>query len=128
WHSAGHHPRHRALEKRQASGSLMRISSKLFLLVAGVSAVNMSARLPATPQPSTVVVTVVDSLSRYPLANADVFDIATGHHRFTDETGTVRLVWPSDGQLQLRIRQVGYQPLQRTLRLTPGRDAVTFAM
>ena len=106
----------------------MRVGSKVFLVVAGVSAVDISARPSATSQPSTVVVTVVDSLSRYPLANADVFDIATGHHRFTDETGTVRLVWPSDGQLQLRIRQVGYQPLQRTLRLTPGRDAVTFAM
>src|SRR5947209_19234108 len=104
----------------------MRLGSKVFLAVAGVSALNMSARPPANPQPSTVLVTVVDSLSRYPLANADVYDVARGHHRFTDETGTVRLVWPSDGQLQLRIRQVGYQPLQRTLQLTPGHDAVAF--
>jgi hypothetical protein len=80
-------------------------------------------------QPSTLIVTVVDSGARYPLVNADVIDLKTGQHRFTDEAGQARLTWPSDGELRLRIREVGYQPQQTTLRsaATPS-SAITFAM
>ncbi|HEV7387345.1 MAG TPA: hypothetical protein VGN73_01915, partial [Gemmatimonadaceae bacterium] len=79
-------------------------------------------------QPSSVTVKVVDSLARYPLANADVIDLVTGQHRFTDERGQAVLTWPSSQQLRLRVRQVGYQPRQRTLdRGVAGTDA-TFEM
>jgi hypothetical protein len=80
-------------------------------------------------QPSIAVVTVIDSLARYPLVNADVIDLNTGQHRLTDEHGEARLAWPNDGQLRLRIRQVGYEPRQRTLRLPDSsKAATTFAM
>jgi hypothetical protein len=80
-------------------------------------------------QPSTLIVTVVDSSARYPLVNADVIDLKSGQHRLTDEVGQARLPWPSDGELRLRIREVGYQPQQRTLRQTAiPNSAVTFAM
>ncbi len=72
---------------------------------------------------------VIDAGARYPLGNADVIDLATGQHRFTDERGQARLTWPNDGQLRLRVREVGYQPLQRTLqRATAAEEATTFAM
>jgi hypothetical protein len=67
-------------------------------------------------QPSTVLVTVIDSSARYPLANADVIDLGGGQHRFTDENGRARVTWPANGVLQLKVREVGYQPRQRTLR------------
>ncbi|MEO8580082.1 MAG: hypothetical protein ABI469_07530 [Gemmatimonadales bacterium] len=80
-------------------------------------------------QPSTVVVTVIDAAARYPLANADVIDLATQQHRFTDDHGQARLPWPSDGQLRLRVREVGYQPLQRTLsQNAASEEAATFAL
>ena len=80
-------------------------------------------------QPSTVTVTVIDAGARYPLANADVIDLATGQHRFTDEHGQARLPWPSDGQLRLRVREVGYQPVKRTLqRDAASAEATTFAL
>lgn len=80
-------------------------------------------------QPSTVTVTVIDAGARYPLANADVIDLASGQRRFTDERGQARISWPRDGQLRLRVREVGYQPVQRTLqRATASDEATTFAL
>jgi hypothetical protein len=96
------------------------------ILLAGLL---LPAREPAHGQTSTLVVTVIDSGARYPLVNADVIDLSTGQHRFTDERGQARLAWPSDGQLRVRVRQVGYQPRQLTLRQANVSDGVnTFAM
>jgi hypothetical protein len=72
-------------------------------------------------QPSTVTVTVIDVGARYPLANADVIDLVTGQHHFTDQYGQARLPWPSDGRLRLRVREIGYQPAHRII----NRDAAT---
>lgn len=90
----------------------------------------LSTPLDSAPrQPSTITVTVIDALGRYPLANADVIDVASGQHRITDEHGQVQLSWPNSGQLRLRVREVGYQPLERTLqRATAPPDSTTFAM
>jgi hypothetical protein len=107
------------------------VHSKAFstLILASALMVFAVARDPAQGQQSSVLVTVVDSSARYPLANADVTDLGTGQHRLTDERGQVRFTWPNDGQMRLRVRQVGYQPLQRTLRLTDSsKTATTFAM
>jgi len=103
--------------------------------LAGALALAALMRLPsaipysAGRQPSAVVVTVIDAGARYPLANADVIDLASGQRRFTDEHGQARISWPSDGQLRLRVREVGYQPMQRTLqRATASHEATTFAL
>jgi hypothetical protein len=89
-----------------------------------------SARAPThRRQPTFLVVTVIDSLARYPLVNADVVDVASGQHRFTDERGQARLPWPSDGRLRLRVREIGYRPVQRTLeRASTSGEATTFAL
>lgn len=76
-----------------------------------------------------MVVTVIDSGARYPLVNADVIDLNSGQHRLTDDQGQARLSWPRDGQMRVRVREVGYQPVQRTLRLADSlKAATTFAM
>ena len=125
------HPCRDPLEQGQAARSVIR-SAPFYTLAAAISfaGLSLAAREPAyRGQPSVLIVTVVDSGARYPLVNADVIDLATGQHRFTDEAGQARLTWPSDGQLRLRVREVGYQPQQRTLRqaATPN-AAATFAM
>ena len=80
-------------------------------------------------QPSTVTITVIDIGGRYALTNADVTDLATGQHHLTNEYGQARLAWPSDGQLRLRIREVGYKPVTRTLqRDAASAEATTFAL
>jgi hypothetical protein len=80
-------------------------------------------------QPATVLVTVIDSAARYPLANADVIDLGGGQHHFTDESGRARVAWPDNGVLLLKVREVGYQPRQRTLRqLDASGSNATFEM
>ena len=95
-----------------------------------LAALPPSAREPVDRgQPAALVLTVIDSGARYPLANADVIDLESGQHRLTAESGRTRVMWPSDGQLRLRVRQVGYQPLQRTLHQANTPDgAATLAM
>jgi hypothetical protein len=98
-------------------------------LVAVIASVSLaSRRSPSSPQTSSIVVTVVDSLGNYPLPNADVFDIASGQHRFTNESGRTVLTWPTERRLNLRVREVGYQPRQRTLQQSVAGGATTFAM
>jgi hypothetical protein len=80
-----------------------------------------SGAMRALRQPSPITIAVVDNLTRRPLANADVIDIETGRHRLTNEDGKVTLSWPANGVLALRIREVGYKPIERTLRA--GKDA-----
>lgn len=80
-------------------------------------------------QPSGVVITVTAAGTLQPLTNADVTDLQSGQHRFTDEHGQARLPWPSDGRLRLRVREIGYQPVQRTLdRSAPTDQNPTFAL
>ena len=65
-------------------------SLSILLLAVAIATVVIAARRATTSsQPSTVLITVVDSTARYPLANADVLDVASGQHRFTDEQGAV---------------------------------------
>lgn len=79
-------------------------------------------------QPATIVLTVVDSLAGYPLANADITNLATGQHRITDELGQTYFTWPSIGQLRLRVREVGYQPRRITVSQSVTGGATTVSM
>src|SRR5687768_2869125 len=74
----------------------------------------------ARQQPSQVVIAVVDDLTRRPLPNADVIDLETGRHRLTNDDGKVTLTWPANRVLCLRVREVGYKPIERILQ---ARDA-----
>ena len=104
-------------------------SLSILLLAVAIATVVIAAHRPTTSsQPSTVLITVVDSTARYPLANADVLDVASGQHRFTDEQGAVTFTWPADGRLRLRVREVGYQPRQLTLEQSVAASATTLAM
>lgn len=66
-------------------------------------------------QPATLVVTVIDSLSRHRIVNADVTDLSSNVRVSTDENGHARLAWPSSGPLLIRVRQLGFKPVTRQL-------------
>jgi hypothetical protein len=85
-------------------------------------------RFEESRQPGTVTVTVFDSLSRNPLPNADVADLASGQNRITDENGRAYLQLPSSGKLQLRVRQIGYQPRRVDFTGAPPGNAVNVAL
>jgi hypothetical protein len=73
---------------------------------------------------------VVDSASGAPIPNADV--LAATRHGLTDAKGELRIAWPADGKLAIRVRQLGFAFVERTLArdaaATPARDTVVVAM
>ncbi len=68
--------------------------------------------------------------TRRPLSNAEVIDMLTGQQRVTDEHGLARVQWPSSGDLRLRVRQVGYRFVDRTLKHAAdgSADTITVAL
>ena len=77
-----------------------------------------------------LVVHVVDSASRLPLPNAEVSAPPTV--RLTDADGNARFPWPDDGRLRIRVRQIGFRYVQRTLHRgtspTAREDTVVIAL
>lgn len=106
----------------------MRARGLLFVLpLSGLTASPLTPR--PTRQPSTVVITVVDAGTQQALTNADVTDLLSGQHRITDEQGQARIDWPADGQLKLRVRELGYKPIVRAIqRDDASRETASFAM
>ena len=105
------------------------MSLRPVLLVGGIFIlVPPMQRFDPSHQPTPLVVTVVDSLSRQLLPNADVADLVGRQNRITDDQGRAYLVWPSDGKIQLRVRQIGYQPRQIELERSATSSGVTIAL
>ena len=80
--------------------------------------------------PTMLLVRVLDSLSGAPLPNAEV--TAIGRSALTDARGQVRIVWPADGTLSVRVRQLGFRYVQRTVQRgtspTATEDTLTIAL
>jgi len=79
----------------------------------------------------TLVVSVVEDISRRSLANAEVIDLDTGVRWFTNAAGEARLPWPASARLRLRVRQLGFQPVERTVERTAideAADTLTIAL
>jgi hypothetical protein len=75
-----------------------------------------------------LLVRVHDSLSGAPLPNAEV--TALGRKTLTGPKGQVRIVWPADGVLTVRVRQLGFRYVERTVRRAASttEDTLTIAM
>jgi hypothetical protein len=80
--------------------------------------------------PSMLLVRVRDSLSGAPLPNAEV--TAIGRKTLTGPQGQVRIVWPAEGVLTVRVRQLGFRYVERTVQRgtspTATDDTLTIAM
>jgi hypothetical protein len=70
----------------------------------------------ATPQPSGVLVRVVDAATGRALPNAQVTTVQdgrAGEPRLTDDAGRVRLRAAAGDSVRVRVRQIGYVPTER---------------
>ena len=77
-----------------------------------------------------LLVRVHDSLSGAPLPNAEV--TAIGRKTLTGPKGQVRIVWPAEGVLTVRVRQLGFRYVERTVQRgtspTATDDTLTITM
>jgi hypothetical protein len=80
-----------------------------------------ASRTPSTPVPTALLLRVVDSASRLPLPNAEI--TASGRRGLTDAQGEVRILWPENGELLVRIRQLGFRYADRTFHRDPASTA-----
>lgn len=82
-------------------------------------------------EPPGLVVHVVEDASRAPLPNAEVIDLESGVHRFTNDRGAAVVPWPPSERLRLRIRQLGFKFTDRVVERTPNEqsaDTLTVAL
>ena len=78
------------------------------LLVASMA---HATRAPIFRAPATLLLRVVDSASHLPIPNVEI----SAHDRrgLTDVDGEVRVFYPEDGELHVRIRQIGFRYTER---------------
>ena len=80
---------------------------------------------------STLLVTVIERATGRALPNAEVIDAESGVRWFTNDRGEARLPWSSSGSLHLRVRQLGFTLVERTLDRRPDAgeiDTLTIAL
>jgi hypothetical protein len=97
--------------------ALFRSGSLATLLVASMAA--HATRASIAPAPATLLLRVVDSVTQLPVPNAEI----TAHERrgLTDVRGEVRVFYPEDGELHVRVRQLGFRYADRIFRRDPAR-------
>ncbi|MDQ6831479.1 MAG: hypothetical protein M3081_21675 [Gemmatimonadota bacterium] len=100
------------------------ISTAIFALALGGE--------PVTAHAPMLLVRVLDSTSGQALPNAEVIDFSSGIDRFTDQRGQTRLLWPPNGQLRIRVRQIGFRfvdrEVSRDTSVSHDVDTITFAL
>src|SRR4051794_37891155 len=79
-------------------------------------ALTSASRAPVSHAPppivaATLLLRVVDSTTHVPVPNAEV--TTSGRRGITDGRGEVRLLYPDDGDLRVRIRQIGFRYADR---------------
>jgi hypothetical protein len=80
------------------------------------------AALPA----ATVVAVVTDAMTRRPLAHAIVTVVGTGEAVVADQSGRATIARVAPGNRVVSARRIGYAPVERVVRITPG-DTVVLA-
>ena len=100
------------------------------LLLALVAATASSPRPGPAHAPTILLLRIVDSASRAPLPNAEV--TAGARRALTDVKGEVRMLWPDDGELRVRVRQLGFRYIERAFHrgtsTTATEDTAVVAM
>ena len=110
------------------------LGASLFLLALFLVALTSASHAPVSRAPSAFVATtlllrVIDSATRAPVPNAEV--TAHGRRGITDGRGEVRVAYPDDGELRVRIRQIGFRYADRTFHRDAsrtGEDTVVVAL
>jgi hypothetical protein len=81
----------------------------------GLSLLIVALASAVAQQPGPALVVVVDAADQRPIPNAEVVELSSTTHRFTNDKGEVRIEWPGSGPLRLRVRQLGFRPIERTV-------------
>jgi hypothetical protein len=113
-----------------------RVERLIIILGAGVIAAATPAERPLTRAasiaPEILLVQVIEETSGRALPNAEVLDLESGVRRLTNVDGEARLPWPDAGTMRMRVRQLGFQYVDRLLTrvMNDGavRDTVTIAL
>lgn len=92
---------------------LRRRSACLLLLMLAPLATSASRpRSGTSVVPLALLLRVIDSATRAPVPNAEV--TASTRRGLTDASGEVRILYPEDGELRVRVRQLGFRYVERT--------------
>ena len=87
-----------------------------------VVALGATARVPSPSfAPATLLLRVVDSTSGRAVPNAEVS--AQSRRGLTDARGEVRILYPENEELRVRVRQIGFRYADRTFRRDPASRA-----
>ena len=84
---------------------------------------SLASRAAAQQAPGTVRGTVTASGTGEPLALATVFALGAGRSTTTDESGRFVIAGIAAGPQRLRIRLIGYRPVERDVEVPAGGDA-----
>ncbi|HVF38450.1 MAG TPA: carboxypeptidase regulatory-like domain-containing protein [Gemmatimonadaceae bacterium] len=104
------------------------------LLFLAISGGGVAAQVSPGTAPSTVVqggVTVTGTVmaeAGFPLPYSTVTIDAIGRERFTDQTGTFTYYAVPAGKYRVRIRQLGYIPVDTSITVQAGMARVSFVM
>ena len=83
-----------------------------------VALATAGSRSPERHVPSTLLLRVIDSVTRLPLPNAEI--TSQDRRGLTDAAGEMRIVWPEDGRLRVRVRQLGFRFVNRNFTRDPA--------
>jgi hypothetical protein len=88
---------------------LLQRSACVLLALPAMSASRPESRPPVAPV--VLLLRVVDSATRAPVPNAEV--TAWSRRGLTDVKGEVRILYPENGELRVRVRQLGFRYVDR---------------
>lgn len=111
--------------------SVMRVAVRALLVALGAASALAWVAVPASPaaRVGTLVVRVVDLASREPIPNAQVTDLDAAIQYLTNARGEARLERGDRYAVRVRVRQLGYRFVERTLPVSAAAaDTATFAL
>lgn len=95
------------------------ISRIIIGIIAGVAVAAIGDAQPTSTAYRHRALGVYDRATGDPIEGVGVIEIATGTSAQTTATGTVDLVFLPDGGGMIRIRKLGYRPIEQFVRISP---------
>ncbi len=108
-------------------GSLTRLITTALIALPLVPRSSAAQESQTLPPRGAIVGVIVDDSSRAPLAQVEVYIAAAGRFTRTDSSGRFIFGDLPKGTYDLRARRLGYEPLTKSLALTPA-DTVEYEL
>ncbi|MBC7791162.1 MAG: carboxypeptidase-like regulatory domain-containing protein, partial [Anaerolineae bacterium] len=104
----------------------MNVSIRSRFIVAAALGAVLSAQAPplaAQEAGGSVQGTVIDGSTKQPLANAQVSIVGTRSGALTNSAGVYRIPGVTAGQVEVRVRLIGYAPTTKSATVSEGQTA-----